>query len=77
MRYWQGYRRNDWWCDESGKEMLLSHSNYDGDPLEKKKYIHNNPVESGIVEKPEAYLYSSAKAYRYGKKGGLLEIEFV
>jgi len=29
--------------------------------FQKINYIHNNPVESGIVEKPEDYLYSSAK----------------
>jgi putative transposase len=26
-------------------------------------YIHYNPVVAGIVEKPEDYLYSSARAY--------------
>jgi len=26
-------------------------------------YIHNNPVRAGIVEKPEDYLYSSARNY--------------
>lgn len=30
---------------------------------EKVQYIHNNPVKSGIVEKPENYLYSSARNY--------------
>lgn len=30
---------------------------------QKLDYIHNNPVESGIVEKPEEYLYSSARNY--------------
>lgn len=29
----------------------------------KIKYIHNNPVESGLVKKPEDYKYSSAKNY--------------
>jgi REP element-mobilizing transposase RayT len=29
----------------------------------KIKYIHNNPVEAGIVEKPEEYKYSSARNY--------------
>jgi hypothetical protein len=28
-------------------------------------YIHNNPVEAGIKEKPEDYLHSSARNY-YG-----------
>ena len=31
-------------------------------------YIHNNPVVAGIVEKPEDYLYSSARDY-YNLKG--------
>jgi REP element-mobilizing transposase RayT len=30
---------------------------------EKLDYLHNNPVRSGIVEKPENYLYSSARFY--------------
>jgi putative transposase len=32
---------------------------------QKLDYIHNNPVEAGFVDKPEDYLYSSAKNY-YG-----------
>ena len=39
-------------------------------------YIHNNPVEAGIVEKPEDYIYSSAKDY-YLNELGLLEIELI
>ena len=31
--------------------------------FQKMNYIHNNPVEAGIVERPEHYLYSSAKDY--------------
>ena len=30
---------------------------------EKLDYIHNNPVEELIVEKPEEYLFSSARNY--------------
>ncbi len=30
---------------------------------EKINYIHNNPVEEGLVYKPEEYVYSSAKDY--------------
>jgi len=30
---------------------------------QKLNYIHNNPVEAGIVERPEEYIYSSAKNY--------------
>ena len=40
-------------------------------------YIHNNPVESGLIEKPEDYLYSSAKGYHATKKCGLPDLEFL
>ena len=39
---------------------------------EKLDYIHNNPVVDMIVEKPEEYLYSSARNYADMK--GLVEI---
>jgi REP element-mobilizing transposase RayT len=42
---------------------------------QKLDYTHNNPVEAGIVEKPEDYLYSSARDY-YGLKG-LIDIILV
>jgi hypothetical protein len=35
---------------------------------EKISYIHNNPVEEGLVYHPEDYVYSSAKDYS-GEKG--------
>ena len=38
-------------------------------------YVHANPVEAGIVENAEDYLYSSARDYAGIK--GLLEIEFL
>jgi len=45
--------------------------------FQKLSYIHNNPVEAGLVEKPEHYLYSSAKDYFQTKKCGLLDIVFL
>ena len=44
---------------------------------QKMNYIHNNPVEDGVVDKAEEYLYSSARDYYHGKKIGLLEIEWL
>lgn len=38
-------------------------------------YIHNNPVEAGIVFEPHYYVYSSAVDYAGGK--GLVDIEFI
>ena len=44
---------------------------------QKLHYIHNNPVEAGIVDYAEDYIYSSARDYSLGKKCGLLDIIFV
>jgi REP element-mobilizing transposase RayT len=40
---------------------------------EKVNYIHNNPVEAGLVFRPEDYIYSSALDYA-GAKGLLDDI---
>ena len=45
--------------------------------VQKLNYIHNNPVEAGIVDKPEEYLYSSARDYYNKKSCGLLKIDFI
>jgi len=45
--------------------------------FQKINYIHNNPVEAGLVERPEHYLYSSAKDYFFTKKCGLLDLVFL
>ncbi|MBX9852075.1 MAG: hypothetical protein K2X86_09985 [Cytophagaceae bacterium] len=42
---------------------------------QKLDYIHDNPVEAGFVEKPEDWLWSSARDYVGGK--GLLEILYI
>ena len=42
---------------------------------QKLAYIHNNPVEAGIVDEPESYLYSSARDY--AGRAGLIEINFI
>src|SRR6185436_521316 len=45
--------------------------------FQKINYIHMNPVVAGLVDKPEHYLYSSAKDYQATKKCGLLDLEFL
>jgi REP element-mobilizing transposase RayT len=40
---------------------------------QKLDYIHMNPVEAGFVERPEEYLYSSARNFNESK--GLLTLE--
>ncbi|WP_259069340.1 hypothetical protein HDF24_13980 [Mucilaginibacter sp. X4EP1] len=70
-----------WMMERAGKKNSQNLSfqlwQQDNHPIElfdpkilhqKLDYIHNNPVEAGIVENPEAYLYSSARDY-YGLPG--------
>ena len=45
--------------------------------FQKINYIHNNPVEAGIADKPEEYLYSSARDYFHTRKCGLLDVVFL
>ena len=47
------------WTHENHAEHLYSNEFI----AQKINYIHNNPVRAGIVEKPEDYLYSSARNY--------------
>lgn len=42
---------------------------------QKLNYIHNNPIEAGIVEKAEEYLFSSAR--NYAKLEAVLDVELI
>ena len=44
---------------------------------QKLNYVHNNPVEAGIVANAAHYLYSSAKDYEEGRCVGLLSVVFL
>lgn len=50
---------NQVWTHENHAEEVYSQKFIE----QKVKYIHENPVRSAIVEKPEHYLYSSARNY--------------
>ncbi len=77
------------WIFKKAGERNSNNKNYqfwrqDNHPIElstnkimeqRLNYLHNNPVEAGIVEEPEHYLYSSARDYA-GQKG-LLNVEFI
>lgn len=45
--------------------------------VQKLQYIHNNPVTAGLVDRPEDYLYSSARDYCGQHNVGLLEIQWL
>lgn len=42
---------------------------------QKLDYIHSNPVRAKIVDREEAYIYSSARDY-YGSSKGLIELTY-
>lgn len=52
------------WRDGNNIEQIQSYEFFQ----QKVNYIHNNPVKQEIVERPEDYLYSSARNYA-GLKG--------
>jgi REP element-mobilizing transposase RayT len=52
------------WTHDNHAEHVFSNKFME----QKLDYIHFNPVRAGIVEKPEDYIYSSAKDYA-GEKG--------
>jgi len=56
------------WTHENHAVILYSNAFI----WEKLNYLHHNPVRAGIVEKPEEYIYSSAK--NYADLPGLFEI---
>jgi len=56
------------WTHENHAEIVYGNSFMDS----KIRYIHENPVRAGIVEKAEDYLYSSAR--NYAGLEGVLEI---
>ena len=78
--------RRDWMLEQFAKAATQSTNvkhhqfwRHDNKPIElwsnkviteKINYIHNNPVEEGLVFKPEDYVYSSARDYS-GERGFL------
>jgi REP element-mobilizing transposase RayT len=61
------------WNQDNHPEELYSPSFV----FQKINYIHNHPVEAGIVDHPWEYLYSSARDYHFAKKCGLLDLRFL
>jgi hypothetical protein len=56
------------------KAILIERESY---LLELSRYIHLNPVRAGVVERPEAYPYSSYGAYAEGKEDEVLSKELI
>lgn len=59
------------WQDGNHPEQLMTNKFID----QKLDYIHNNPVQSEIVDEPKYYWYSSARDY--AGNNGLLEVELM
>ncbi len=62
--------RTQFWQTRYYDFNVLSHAKY----LEKLRYIHRNPVERGLVEKPEDWPWSSFRHHLTGDQGRV-EIE--
>ena len=56
------------WTTSNHAELIYSQKFIE----QKVNYIHNNPVKNGLVEKPEDYLYSSAR--NYADREALLDV---
>jgi REP element-mobilizing transposase RayT len=54
------HKRN-FWMQRFDDEVIRNEKMY----WIKLHYIHNNPVEAGLVNKPECYKFSSAQNYVY------------
>ncbi len=64
---------HQFWTHENHAEHIYSQKFIE----QKVQYIHNNPVRSGIVAKPEDYLYSSARNYaRMESVIDVIEVDF-
>lgn len=71
FKYHGKYKKNQnfqIWTHENHAEYIYSQKFIE----QKIEYIHKNPVKAGIVEKPEDYLYSSAR--NYADLVGILEV---
>jgi REP element-mobilizing transposase RayT len=60
-----------YWKDDNHAILLDDNKMMD----QRLDYIHNNPVEAGIVDEPKHYVFSSARDYAGVK--GLIEVEFI
>lgn len=69
---WENSRNTNYqfWRQDNHPEELYSPSF----SVQKMNYLHNNPVEAGLVDKPEDYLYSSARDYCGRGNVGLLKV---
>lgn len=61
-----------WQQDNQPKELYSS-----GFIDQKLAYIHDNPVEAGLVDEPCEYVYSSARDYENANRKGLIDIDFI
>lgn len=62
---------NQFWRQNNKPKELVSNKFMD----EKLNYIHENPVDAGVVNRPEDYVWSSAR--NYCGEQGLIEVEFL
>ena len=68
----KGKRNYKVWQDEYHPQVIYT----DRVCRQKLEYMHNNPVRKGFVQKPECWLYSSARNYVLGNDS-VLKVELL
>lgn len=70
---WANSNNIDWqcWQQNSHPIVLLDRAMF----FQKLEYIHTNPVKAGFVDRPECYVYSSARDF-CGVRG-LIELSYI
>ena len=68
----KGRRKYKVWQDEYHPQLVYS----DSVCYQKLEYMHNNPLRKGFVEKPEDWVYSSARNYAVGDRS-ILKVELL
>jgi putative transposase len=78
LRARAGARTNSLWSTPLAVGHVWQHRFYDfvvfteNKRVEKLRYMHRNPVQRGLVLKPEEWLWSSFRHYAYGEPGPVL-----
>ena len=74
MRFNKKYQRTGHLFQGRFRSILVDKDNY---LLELSRYIHNNPVKAGLVNKPEYYKWSSYGAYVRKEKDDIVATELI
>jgi putative transposase len=73
-RYARAINRREGWCGHLWQERFRSYVMDERYTLAAARYIELNPVRAGLVESPERYRWSSARAHLVGRDDQLVRV---